>query len=133
GGQNTPNAASLLVRPLPGNSIDDVVQYQQLIEDVVYPRLSRIQGVGQVNLNSQRPRELRISFDPQRAAALGLSVNQIASQVRAATDASGGFADVGRRQYTVRFAGQFSPDSLLQMIIGYSGERPIYLSDVATT
>ena len=133
GGQNTPNAASLLVRPLPGNSIDDVVQYQQLIEDVVYPRLSRIQGVGQVNLNSQRPRELRISFDPQRAAALGLSVNQIASQVRAATDASGGFADVGRRQYTVRFAGQFSPDSLLQMIIGYSGERPIYLGDVATT
>ncbi len=133
GGQNAPNAASLLIRTLPGNTTQDVIKYQQLIEDVVYPRLSRIQGVGQVNLNSQRPRELKISFDPQRAAALGLSINQIASQVRAATDASGGFADVGRRQYTVRFAGQFSPESLLQMIIGYSGERPIYLSDIATT
>lgn len=133
GGQNTPNAASLLIRTLPGNTTQDVIKYQQLIEDVVYPRLSRIQGVGQVNLNSQRPRELKISFDPQRAAALGLSINQIASQVRAATDASGGFADVGRRQYTVRFAGQFSPESLLQMIIGYSGERPIYLSDIAST
>ncbi|MEO3864589.1 efflux RND transporter permease subunit [Rheinheimera fenheensis] len=133
GGQNAPNAASLLIRTLPGNTTQDVIKYQQLIEDVVYPRLSRIQGVGQVNLNSQRPRELKISFDPQRAAALGLSINQIANQVRAATDASGGFADVGRRQYTVRFAGQFSPESLLQMIIGYSGERPIYLSDIATT
>ncbi|MEO3677433.1 efflux RND transporter permease subunit [Rheinheimera sp. FR7-31] len=133
GGQNAPNAASLLIRTLPGNTTQDIIKYQQLIEDVVYPRLSRIQGVGQVNLNSQRPRELKISFDPQRAAALGLSINQIASQVRAATDASGGFADVGRRQYTVRFAGQFSPESLLQMIIGYSGERPIYLSDIATT
>ena len=132
GGQNTPNAASILVRPLPGNPVADMAQYQQLIEDVIYPRLSRIQGVGQVNLNSQRPPELRITFDAQRAAALGLSINNIASQVRAATDASGGFADVGRRQYTVRFAGQFSPQSLLDMIIAYSGERPIYLRDVAS-
>ncbi|MDR6981963.1 HAE1 family hydrophobic/amphiphilic exporter-1 [Rheinheimera pacifica] len=132
GGQNTPNAASLLIRPLPGNNVRDVAQYQQLIEDVVYPRLSRIQGVGQVNLNSQRPRELRITFDPHRAAALGLNINSMAAQIRAATDASGGFADVGRRQYTVRFAGQFNPASLLDMIISYSGERPIYLRDVAT-
>lgn len=133
GGQNTPNAASLLIRPLPGNNVQDVSQFQQLIEDVVYPRLSRIQGVGQVNLNSQRPRELRITFDPQRAAALGLNINHIASQVRAATDASAGFADVGRRQYTVRFAGQFNPQSLQDMILAYSGERPIYLRDVAST
>ena len=132
GGQNTPNAASILIRPLPGNNVKDVAGYQQLIEDVVYPRLSRIQGVGQVNLNSQRPRELRITFDAQRAAALGLSINNIATQLRAATDASGGFADVGRRQYTVRFAGQFNPQSLLDMILAYSGERPIYLRDVAT-
>ncbi|KUM53407.1 efflux RND transporter permease subunit [Rheinheimera sp. EpRS3] len=132
GGQNTPNAASLLIRPLPGNNVRDVAQYQQLIEDVVYPRLSRIQGVGQVNLNSQRPRELRITFDPHRAAALGLNINNMAAQIRAATDASGGFADVGRRQYTVRFAGQFNPASLLDMIISYSGERPIYLRDVAS-
>ena len=132
GGQGAPNAASLLVRPLPGNHVQDMAHYQQLIEDVVYPRLSRIQGVGQVNLNSQRPPELRITFDAQRAAALGLSINNIASQVRAATDASGGFADVGRRQYTVRFAGQFNPQTLLEMIIAYSGERPIYLRDVAT-
>ena len=132
GGQNTPNAASVLIRPLPGNHVTDMSRYQQLIEDVVYPRLSRIQGVGQVNLNSQRPRELRISFDPHRAAALGLSINNVAAQVRGATDASGGFADVGRRQYTVRFAGQFTPESLLQMIVGYSGERPVYLRDVAS-
>ncbi|MBV2128957.1 efflux RND transporter permease subunit [Arsukibacterium indicum] len=132
GGQNLPNAASILIRPLPGNNVQDMASFQQLIEDTVQPRLSRIQGVGQVNLNSQRPRELRITFDPQRAAALGLNINNIASQLRAATDASGGFADVGRRQYTVRFAGQFNPESLQDMILTYSGERPIYLGDVAT-
>ncbi len=132
GGGGMPNTASLLVRTLPGNQVRDVSQFQQLIEDVVYPRLSRIQGVAQVNLNSQRQRELRITFDAQRAAALGLNINSIAAHIRGATDASGGFADVGRRQYTVRFAGQFNPQSLLDMILAYSGDRPIYLRDVAS-
>ncbi|MFP3345167.1 efflux RND transporter permease subunit, partial [Halomonas sp. SIMBA_159] len=31
-----------------------------------------------------------------------------------------------------RFAGQFNPQSLLDMILAYSGDRPIYLRDVAT-
>ena len=44
---------------------------------------------------------------------------------------SGGFADVGRRQYTVRFVGQFEPDQLNQLIVGWSGDRPIYLSEFA--
>ena len=48
-----------------------------------------------------------------------------------ATDTSGGFADVGRRQYTVRFVGQFDPDELNEQIVGWSNERPIYLSEVA--
>ena len=51
--------------------------------------------------------------------------------VSRATDSSGGFADVGRRQYTVRFAGQFEPEQLNELIVGWSNDRPIYLSEVA--
>ena len=47
------------------------------------------------------------------------------------TDSSGGFADVGRRQYTVRFVGQFQPGQLNQLIVGWSNDRPIYLSEIA--
>ena len=36
------------------------------------------------------------------------------------------------RQYTVRFSGQYSLENLAEMIIGYSGDRPIYLKDIAT-
>lgn len=127
-----PNAASLLVRPIPGNDLDTMTNHQSLIEDVIEPRLARIPGVGQVNLNSQRPRELRITFDPHRTAALGISINQIRNTVSRSSDVSGGFADVGRRQYTVRFAGQYDIDSLADMIISYSGDRPVYLRDIAT-
>ncbi len=131
-GPNAPNAASLLIRPLEGEDIQDITVYQKLIDDVVEPRLARIAGVSRVNLNSQRPLELRVVFDPYQMAALGLQVSQIATTISRANDVSGGFAEVGRRNYTVRFAGQYDVENLGEMIIGYSDGRPIYLKDVAT-
>jgi len=130
GGQALP-AASLLIRVLPGNPARELSAYQKLIEDHVEPRLTRIPGVSQVNLQSEQPRELHITFDSYRAAALGVQINDIVATVSRATDSSGGFADVGRRQYTVRFVGQFDPGQLNQLIVGWSNERPIYLSEVA--
>jgi multidrug efflux pump subunit AcrB len=131
GGQQTPGAASLLVRVLPGNPNTELAAYQKLIEDEVQPRLARIPGVSRVDLAGEQPRELHITFDSYRAAALGIQVQDIISTISRATDTSGGFADVGRRQYTVRFVGQFEPDELNELIVGWSNERPIYLNEVA--
>jgi multidrug efflux pump subunit AcrB len=56
------NAASLLVRPLPGNDTEDVAAtYQKLMEEVVEPRLARVPGVSRVNLEGGRPREVQIA------------------------------------------------------------------------
>jgi len=131
GGQQTPGAASLLVRILPSNPNKELASYQKLIEDEVYPRLARIPGVSRVDLQGEQPRELHITFDAYRAAALGIQIQDIIATVSRASDSSGGFADVGRRQYTVRFVGQFEPDELNELIVGWSDERPIYLSEVA--
>ncbi len=132
GGRGGPNTASLMIKTLPDNPAQDLGQYQKLIENVVRPRFSRIQGMGQVNLQSHRPRELRITFDPLRTASLGLSLADISSTISRASDVSAGVANVGRRQYTVRFSGQYDVNNLTEMIIGYSGDRPIYLKDIAT-
>jgi len=132
GGRGGPNTASLMIKTLPSNPAHDLGQYQKLIEDVVRPRFSRIQGMGQVNLQSHRPRELRITFDPLKTASLGLSLSDISSTISRANDVSAGVANVGRRQYTVRFSGQYDVSNLTEMIIGYSGDRPIYLKDIAT-
>ena len=131
GGQQGLPAASLLIRVLPDNPVRELSSYQKLIEEHVEPRLARIPGVSQVNLQSEQPRELNITFDSYRAAALGVQINDIVATVSRATDSSGGFADVGRRQYTVRFVGQFEPEQLNELIVGWSNERPIYLSEVA--
>jgi multidrug efflux pump subunit AcrB len=131
GGGQTPGAASLLIRALPENPDKELANYQKLIEEFVEPRLARIPGVSRVELQGEQPREVHIVFDSYRAAALGIQVSDIIATVSRATDSSGGFADVGRRQYTVRFVGQFEPDELSQLIVGWSGERPISLSEVA--
>lgn len=127
-----PNVASLYIKTLPDNPEHDLGHYQKLIEDVVKPRFARIPGIGMVNLESHRPRELRIIFDPMRAASLGLTLSEISSVIANANDVSAGIANVGKRQYTVRFSGQFNIDNLSEMIIGHSDNRPIYLKDIAT-
>lgn len=126
------NAASMLVRPLPGNDVKDPASvYQKLMEEVVEPRLARVPGVSRVNLEGGRPREVRISFDPQRLAALGLTPSRIAELVTGARDSSAGFVNVGRRQFTVRFTGKEPVSELGELIVGWSNERPLYLREVA--
>ena len=126
------NAASMLVRPLPGNDVKDPASvYQKLMEEVVEPRLARVPGVSRVNLEGGRPREVRIAFDPHRLAALGLTPARIAELVTSARDASAGFVNIGRRQFTVRFTGKEPVSELGGLIVGWSNERPLYLREVA--
>jgi multidrug efflux pump subunit AcrB len=134
GGDNwqTENAASLLVRPVEGHSIPDIaVSYQQLMEEVVEPRLARVPGVSRVNLEGGRPREVRVVFDPHRLAALGITPQRLAQTVIAARDVSAGFADVGRKQFTVRVTGREPVADLGGLVVGWSEDRPLYLRDVA--
>ncbi|MXR68922.1 efflux RND transporter permease subunit [Shewanella insulae] len=131
GGNGAPNLASLLIRMAPGNPATDFAQYQKLIDDVVEPRLRLISGVGSVRLQSRLPKELHIEFDPYRAAALGITLDQLRSTLSRAADISGGTANVGRRQYTVRFIGQYTPENLGNLIVTYNEGRPIYLNELA--
>jgi len=125
------NAASVLVRPLPGNDVVDMAaSYQKLMEEVVEPRLARVDGVSQVNLEGGRPSEVQIRFDTHRLAALGITPRQLAQAVIGARDSSAGFVNVGRRQFTVRFTGREPVAELGNLIVGWSNDRPLYLRDV---
>ena len=132
GNDGLPGAASILVYAAPGNPVTDMIVYQDLIEELVEPRLARIPGVAQVNLNARRPKEVNITIDPLRTAMLGLSVTDISNALARARDVSGGFADVGRRRYTVRFLGEQDITQLDDLVVGWRNEQPIYLREVGT-
>jgi multidrug efflux pump subunit AcrB len=91
---NAENAASLLVRPIDGHSVADIaVQYQQLMEEVVEPRLARVAGRLARQPRGRAAARSAGRFDPHRLAALGISPQRLAETVIAARDVSAGFAE----------------------------------------
>ncbi len=91
-----------------------------------------VPGVSSVRFATGGPEELQILFDPNRAAELGVPIPRIAALAGNSDDVSGGFVDIGRRQYTVRFAGRYTPEELSQLVLEWRDGRPVRLGDVAT-
>ncbi|MEM1082087.1 MAG: efflux RND transporter permease subunit, partial [Pseudomonadota bacterium] len=109
-----------------------IIEYQDFVEEVVRDRIERIPGVSSATPRGGRPYEIRITFDPYQAAAIGIDLTNIGSRLGRNADASGGFQEVGRRQYTLRFAGQYEIADLESLVLEWRDGRPVYLGDVAT-
>ncbi|HYX75178.1 MAG TPA: efflux RND transporter permease subunit [Steroidobacteraceae bacterium] len=119
------------VQLLPGTP-GTIEAQRRFIEDTVRPRLESIPGVAAVEVNAGPPDNVRITLDLPRAAALGIGVPDIANRAASANNVSGGLLDVGRRQYTLRFTGRFSPEQLGSLVLSWRDGRPVHLADVAT-
>jgi multidrug efflux pump subunit AcrB len=133
GGQGNTNETLswFFVQLLPGTP-GPIEAQRRFIEDTVRPRLESIPGVAAVDVNAGPPDEVHITLDLARTAALGISIPDIASRAASANNVSGGQLDVGRRQYTLRFTGRFSPEQLGALVLAWRDGRPVRLADVAT-
>jgi multidrug efflux pump subunit AcrB len=90
-----------------------------------------VPGVALSEVRGGREREVRITFDPYRAAELGVELPEAAALAGGADDMSAGFADVGKRRYTVRFTGAYTVEDLGELVIDWREGNPILLRDVA--
>ncbi len=99
-------------------------------EDVVQRRLERLEGVASVDVRGVRRRELQVSLDPQRMAALGVDVREVAMALSEDNvNVSGGPITEGPRKLLVRTVGEFRrPEDIRETPIGSGGLR---VSDVA--
>ena len=119
------------VQLLPGTP-GPIDNYRRQIEELFRNRIESIPGVANVRINFGADEELQIVFDPARAAELGIQIPRIAQVAGSADDVSGGFVDIGRRQYTMRFAGRYSMDQFSDLVLEWRDGRPIRLGDIAT-
>jgi len=117
--------------PKDGNN-RPIIEYQDFVQDVVQERLERITGVASATPRGGRPFEVRIEFDPFQAASIGVDLARIGRQLGQNADVSAGFEEVGKRQYTLRFAGQYEIPDLESLVLEWRDGRPVYLGDVAT-
>jgi HAE1 family hydrophobic/amphiphilic exporter-1 len=81
----------------------------QWAEEVVKPRLERLEGVGSVTVSGGREKEIRVTVDPDKLYAYGLTINQITSALMMENiNAPGGTAREGQYDLLVRTTGEFA-------------------------
>jgi multidrug efflux pump subunit AcrB len=119
------------VQLLPGTP-GPIEAQRRFIEDTLRSKLEAVPGVASVDINDGPPDDVRITLDLARTAALGISVPDIANRAAGANNVSGGQLDMGRRQYTLRFTGRFSPEQLGALVLTWRDGRPVRLADLAT-
>ena len=108
-----------------------IASYTDFIREVVQARIERVPGVSNSNAYGGRANEVRITFDPYAAAALGIDIPTLARLVGNHGDTSGGFSEIGRRKYTLRYAGQYELPDFGEMMLDWREGNPVKLRDVA--
>ena len=106
----------------------------KILDDRLATPLARVSGVGTVSVSGAPTREIQVYCDPTRLQAYNLSVSGIASIISAENrNLPSGNIDIGSSTYTLRVQKEFSdPSELLDIVVGTSGGRPVFLRDVAT-
>ena len=104
------------------------------VDDTVTRALQGIPGVGRVNRIGGVTREIRVSLDPDRLAALGITAGDVNAQVRATSvDLAGGRGEVAGQEQAIRtLAGATSIQALAATRIVLPGGRAVRLADLGT-
>ena len=123
-------AAWFTLRVEPGNP-NHIDSYLDFVEEVIQTRFERVNGVAAAGIYGGRESEIRITFDPYKAAALDVQLPEVVTLAGNNVDTTGGFTDIGRRQYTVRYAGQYSVSEFEDMVLAWRDGNAVRLGDVA--
>jgi len=101
---------------------------------VVRPALRRVSGVADVVSYGGLVQEVHVEPNPTRMAALGVVLDDLfRALAQASENASGGVLEQGAQVFVIRSLGTFtSVDDIGQVRVGYHGQVPVKLRDVAT-
>jgi CzcA family heavy metal efflux pump len=100
---------------------------------ILRPLFTRVQGVGNVEVQATQTREVSVIADPQKLLSHRLSLVDIADRLKATNE----ITSVGRLpkdylQYLVLTTGQFTNlDQIRNTVVAVEANTPIYLRDVA--
>lgn len=116
-----------------GDSNVYVPHQERIIDELVRPRLERVDGVAKVNVFGGLQEEMHVTFDPEVLASMGITINQLAIALRNENrDISGGDFSEGKRRYVVRTIARFETvEQIKQTVITTRNGAPLYVGDVA--
>src|SRR5690242_20705862 len=115
----------------PGMSVEDLSWF---VDDTVARDLQSIKGVGGVTRSGGVDREIRVSLDPRKLLALGVTAADVSRQVRATNvDLAGGRGEIAGQEQAIRtLAGARSVKDLRALPIALPGGRKVRLDEIGT-
>ena len=128
-----PADAAILTLALTSDSVT-IDRISDVADTLLQPKLSQIDGVGKVTVQGGLRPAVRVRIDPARAAAYGLSLEDVRLAVAAANvnGAKGGF-DGPRQAYALGANDQLvTPAAYKDLVIAYRNTAPVRLSDLGT-
>ncbi|MBX9740983.1 MAG: efflux RND transporter permease subunit [Beijerinckiaceae bacterium] len=111
-----------------------IEQLSWFVDDVVARSLQGVKGVGGVSRVGGVDREIRVSLEPDRLAALGVTAGDVNRQLRAMNvDLAGGRGEIAGREQSIRtLAGARRVEDLADTMIALPGGRQARLGDLGT-
>ncbi len=106
---------------------------EKILDDKVATPLARVSGVGTVSIAGAPQREIQVYCDPNKLEAYGLTVAGISSIIASENrNVPSGTIDIGSNAYSLRVEKEFtSADQILNIVVGHSNGKTVYLRDVA--
>jgi len=104
------------------------------VDDTIVRAVQGVKGVSQIQRIGGAEREIRISLDPERLLAFGITAGDVNRQVRATNvDLAGGRGEIAGREQAIRtLAGKQSVDELAGTMIALPKGRKIRLDQLGT-
>jgi HAE1 family hydrophobic/amphiphilic exporter-1 len=104
-----------------------------LTEDVIAQRFSVIEGVGSASVVGGVPRQLKILLDPDRMAALGVSVAEVTRALGTENqNLPAGSVETGQQDQSLQVQGRIDrAEDFLDIIVARRGDEPVRLGDIA--
>ncbi|MDB5397116.1 MAG: putative rane protein [Rhodospirillales bacterium] len=111
-----------------------IAQVDDYADNYVAQRLSRVAGVGLVDLNGEQKPAVRVQINPEAAAGLGISLEDIRTILGQSTlDAPKGTLTGRDRIITLNSTDQlFNADAYRALIVAYKDGAPIRIGDIGT-
>ncbi len=112
----------------------NLVRLREVGREVIARRLEQLQDVARVRVTGGYEREVTVTVDEDRLAALGIGLGTVEQALdRANVSLPGGTLQRGPFRYAVEVSGEFqSAEDVAETVIGRAEGRPVRLRDVAS-
>jgi HAE1 family hydrophobic/amphiphilic exporter-1 len=119
-------------------------ELRTLAEDVVQPRMERVDGIAGAIVSGGLERQIHVDLDPARVQAVGLDLNAVVGALyQENLQEPGGSIEQGDSSFSIQTGGRFaSVDELAEVVVGSKtvtdasgravGARAVRLGEVAT-